>query len=1226
MIRFLMILGIFLALSVPSTIGASSVTTRPKLVVGGDHDCPPYEFLDKGEPTGFNIELMRAVADVMGFDVEFRLGPWNKVRRDLEQGRIDALAGMYYSVDRSRLVDFSVPHTLVTTGLFVRQDSPIRSYADIRGREIIVQEGDIIHDTLKRKELASRIVTVTDPGEELKLLASGNHDCTLMPSRLQGEHFIKTFGFSNLRTINTVLPNLQYCFAVAKGNRDLVYQLDEGLKILKVNGKYREIYEKWFGVYEKNALWDAVKYYVLAIALVAALCLVFLVWSRMLKRRVEQRTAELRRSEEALRFTQYAIDRTLDQAFWMTEDGRLFYVNDAACRALGYSREELLGMSIPDIDPTHPSEVFAEHWRNLRIHGSVTMESLHCTNDGRVYPVEIRSNHVVFDGKEYNCAFATDISERKRMEEELRNARDELEKRVKERTAELRNANGLLEEEIAERKQAEEALLLSRFCIDKAGIGIFQNDEKGTIFNVNDHACKSLGYSREELCALSVFDIDPEITPERMLELKAILEKWGSVTHHSTHRRRDGTTFPVEITANTLEFRGKAYGISFVQDITERKRAEGALRDSKTRLKMAMDIARLVQWEYDVESGMFTFDDQFYALYGTTAEREGGTQMSAGDYARKFLPPEESAVVAGGFAEVMANSSNQLEHRIIRADGEERVMVVRGEAVRDEVGCIVKIRGANQDITERKRMEELLRTSEAVQRKLACELAQKNLFLRTLIDAIPDLIFYKDCNRAYLGCNKAFEAFAGLSEMDLIGCTDLDIFSRAEAVSFREKDLEVLSTEGSRLNEEWIDYPDGRCVLLETLKTPFFDLDGEILGVVGVSRDITERNRMEEELLLSHFCINEAAIGIIQSYDGNIQRVNFSACRSLGYTSEELCAMSLFDIEPSFTWDNFVDLKRRVDQSGSITFETIGRRKDGTLFPVEITSNNLEFQGKTYSFSFFKDITERKQAEEALRESESRVRRKLESILDPEGDLGELDLADILDTPGIKALMDDLFRVTGLKMSIIDLKGRVLADVGWQDICSKFHRNHPETLKRCHESDTDLTVGVPQGEFRTYRCKNNMWHLVTPIIVGGRHMGNLFLGQFFFADEEVDYALFRSQARRYGFPEEAYIAALETVPRHGEELVNLGKAAFLRLTDMFSKLSYANIKLAHSLAERDRLTATLREANLVVENSPVVLFRWKADDEWQVELVSENIKQFGYTPNDFLSGDTTYSS
>ncbi|HET6418561.1 MAG TPA: transporter substrate-binding domain-containing protein, partial [Geobacteraceae bacterium] len=262
MIRFVLFVGIILALLLPSVSGAAPVTARPKIIVGGDHDCPPYEYLENGIPTGFDVELMRAVADAMGFDVEFRLGPWNKVRQDLELGRIDALAGMYYSIERSRLVDFSVPHTMVTSGIFVRKDSTIRSFADIQGKEIIVQEGDIIHDSLKRNDLASRIVAVTDAPQVLRLLASGKHDCAVMPSRLQGEHYVKTLRLANIRIINTELPQLRYCFAVRKGNQELLSRLDEGLKILKENGEYREIYERWFGVYEKQDVWNAVKYYV----------------------------------------------------------------------------------------------------------------------------------------------------------------------------------------------------------------------------------------------------------------------------------------------------------------------------------------------------------------------------------------------------------------------------------------------------------------------------------------------------------------------------------------------------------------------------------------------------------------------------------------------------------------------------------------------------------------------------------------------------------------------------------------------------------------------------------------------------------------------------------------------------------------------------------------------------------------------------------------------------
>jgi PAS domain S-box-containing protein len=141
---------------------------------------------------------------------------------------------------------------------------------------------------------------------------------------------------------------------------------------------------------------------------------------------------ERKRVERALRFTQFAIDKTTDQAFWMTADGRMFYVNDAACRALGYSREELIGMTIPDIDPNFPAKMFAAHWRELREKGSLTFESLHRAKNGRVYPVEIRTNYVVFDGREYNCAFATDITERKRAEEKIKTSLAEKEVLLKE--------------------------------------------------------------------------------------------------------------------------------------------------------------------------------------------------------------------------------------------------------------------------------------------------------------------------------------------------------------------------------------------------------------------------------------------------------------------------------------------------------------------------------------------------------------------------------------------------------------------------------------------------------------------------------------------------------------------------------------------------------------------------------------------------------------------------
>ncbi len=225
-----------------------------------------------------------------------------------------------------------------------------------------------------------------------------------------------------------------------------------------------------------------------------------------------------------------------------------------------------------------------------------------------------------------------------------------------------------------------------------------------------------------------------------------------------------------------------------------------------------------------------------------------------------------------------------------------------------------------------------------------------------------------------------------------------------------------------------------------------------------------------------------------------------------------------------------------------------------------------------------RDITERKRAEEALRESEQRVRRKLDSVLSPEGDLGGLELADIIDAPAIQSLMENFYKLAHIPMSIVDLKGKLVVGVGWQDICTRFHRAHPETRKHCVESDSQLSAGIPRGESRLYKCKNNMWDIATPVIVGGQHIGNVFSGQFFFDDETPDYDLFRSQARQYGFNEEEYIAAMEAVPRLSRESVETGMAFLTKLSDMLSQLSYGTIKLARLLVQRDNLLASLRES------------------------------------------------
>ena len=158
-----------------------------------------------------------------------------------------------------------------------------------------------------------------------------------------------------------------------------------------------------------------------------------------------------------------------------------------------------------------------------------------------------------------------------------------------------------------------------------------------------------------------------------------------------------------------------------------------------------------------------------------------------------------------------------------------------------------------QDITETVQAKEQLEKSESKYKNLYLEFAQKQQLLISLLDSIPDLIFYKDTDGKYIGCNKAFEVFAGLAEEKLVGLTDFDLFDKELAAFFRKMDVLMMDQKTQRKNEEEVTYPDGHKVCLDTLKTPYYDPEGNVLGLIGVSRDITERKQKEEEILYLNY-------------------------------------------------------------------------------------------------------------------------------------------------------------------------------------------------------------------------------------------------------------------------------------------------------------------------------------------------------------------------------------
>jgi len=305
-------------LSIVPAVAAPHDSSRITAVtVGGDRDYPPYEFLDKdGQPSGYNVELTRAIANVMGMTVEFRLGSWSEMREALQSGKIDVLQGMSYSEERSSEVDFSLPHTIVNHAVFARRDSAnVNSLAELEGKTVAVHRSGIMHDYLARSGFRGRLVLTDTPADALRQLAAGKTDYAIV-AIVPGMYIIRELKLTNLMPVVRNVATHRYCYAVDKGNVELISRFNEGLAILKKTGQYDQIYSKWLGVLEPEQvdLRTIARYAAVVVIPLVLLLSGFALWSRTLHGQVALRTADLTReiaerkhAEEELRLNQQQL-------------------------------------------------------------------------------------------------------------------------------------------------------------------------------------------------------------------------------------------------------------------------------------------------------------------------------------------------------------------------------------------------------------------------------------------------------------------------------------------------------------------------------------------------------------------------------------------------------------------------------------------------------------------------------------------------------------------------------------------------------------------------------------------------------------------------------------------------------------------------------------------------------------------------------------------------------
>lgn len=299
---------------VPAAAKVRESSLPEVLVVGGDRAYPPYEFLDgDGRPSGYNVELTQAIAEVMGLRIEFRLGGWSEMRAALQSGTVDVLQGMSFSEERLAEVDFSLPSAIVNHAVFARLDSPpVNTLAELDEYSVALHRGGIMHDYLARTGFAGELLLTETPAEALRLLAAGKSDFAIV-AIVPGMYHIRELKLTNLLPAVRNVATYRYGYAVKKGNAELLSRIDEGLAILKKTGRQQAIYEKWLGVLEPRPVdWRTLSKYA-AVVVIPLLLLLggFALWSRTLHRQVALRTADLtreiaerRHAEEELRLNQ----------------------------------------------------------------------------------------------------------------------------------------------------------------------------------------------------------------------------------------------------------------------------------------------------------------------------------------------------------------------------------------------------------------------------------------------------------------------------------------------------------------------------------------------------------------------------------------------------------------------------------------------------------------------------------------------------------------------------------------------------------------------------------------------------------------------------------------------------------------------------------------------------------------------------------------------------------
>ncbi len=606
--------------------------------------------------------------------------------------------------------------------------------------------------------------------------------------------------------------------------------------------------------------------------------------------------------------------------------------NQAAEAFYGYAHGHMIGLSIAEIATESPA-IIKDSLAQCGSERLAKVVTRHRLRNGEEKAVEIHiqsfENHF---GKESILVIIHDISEQE-----------------------------------AIRKQLKDQEAIYRAVVENANEAIFITQD-GKIKMFNDTLLQMIGYTREELEELPNFLplVHPDDRRATMERHKQRLAGVPGVTADYLFRAigHGGKTRLAKMKVVLIEWQGRPAALNFVTDVTEAEATSSALKQREILFQEFMDNSPM---------SAVVVDENLRITFANARVKMDLGQDVEGKTIKEIFDPE--------FAEEYT-----LHYQKVFDSGQVIEAIERHQKPDGRIGYTLALKfpltGPNNekwagatllDITERIESERALRKT--------------NSRLNAIMEAIPDLLYQKNKEGNLELVNQAFVDFIGLPKDKILGTRDTDYMPPDLAASCMESDRQVLEHGKSIEAEETMDLGEAGIRTFSSRKVPLKNEDGDVTGLVGLSREITDAKLAEIALRRSErdyrglFENAHDAIIIFEPECEQVLEVNQKACEQYGYSREEFLTLTL-DIISTNIENGKRKIQRLIDQEGRLSFETIQKRKDGLLLNVTINASLVEYKGKRAILSLNRDITDIRNAEKERRKLEEQVRivQKMESL------------------------------------------------------------------------------------------------------------------------------------------------------------------------------------------------------------------------------------------------------